>query len=390
MVKVPRPKQGLWQTLLVVLINRPKNNRTTHLAAFVVTIVILLILLCGRLLLWGRPDNNVNVCLLLGGKDDTISLSSQKLRLKENNPVTTTKATYYNVNNIVKLAEPLVQSNTHHPQATIVTAYFQIRSKHSSDSYDTWIRNMLSLQDPMVIFCSPALISKIRTLRQHHAADRTVIIPMEIEDVPLAVHYNQSFWEHQFHIDQEAKIHQGYQVFWIWLSKTWWVNEAIRHNFFNSEVFVWSDMGCFRNSAYAGKTMVVHPEIIPRHSMLFMAHHPPNPPPQRIWNNKYTPATKPFFFTSGSIFAGYADTFQNFHQEFTHTTIPEFLKRDMFLGEDQLVIQSTCLLHPTLCAYIPSKQVPDNHYFGLRTALHRGGDYKLWYPPGLDQPLQPQ
>ena len=36
--------------------------------------------------------------------------------------------------------------------ATVVTAYFEIASKHTSGEYDAWMQNMLSLQDPMVIF----------------------------------------------------------------------------------------------------------------------------------------------------------------------------------------------------------------------------------------------
>ena len=35
--------------------------------------------------------------------------------------------------------------------STIVTAYFDIKSKYSSSVYDTWMANMLSLQDLMII-----------------------------------------------------------------------------------------------------------------------------------------------------------------------------------------------------------------------------------------------
>jgi hypothetical protein len=34
-----------------------------------------------------------------------------------------------------------------------------------------------------------------------------------------------------------------------------------------------------------------------------------------------------------------------------------------------------------LCSYVPRSQVNDNHYFGLRTVLYKGGDYKFWFPP---------
>ena len=81
------------------------------------------------------------------------------------------------------------------------------------------------------------------------------------------------------------------------------------------------------------------------------------------------------------MIAGYADTFQKYHGLFLET-IQEFLDRDMYIGEDQLVLQSTCLLHPDMCAYITWDQIRDNHYFGLRYILHYGGNYTLWYSPG--------
>ena len=34
---------------------------------------------------------------------------------------------------------------------TIVTAYFRIKAKHSTNDYNTWMPNMLSLQDPMAL-----------------------------------------------------------------------------------------------------------------------------------------------------------------------------------------------------------------------------------------------
>ncbi|CAB9500599.1 Bacterial protein of unknown function (HtrL_YibB) [Seminavis robusta] len=300
----------------------------------------------------------------------------QLLSTKKGQQSTTTSSskTYYDESQIVKFTDTLVTA----PQ-TVVTAYFQVKSKHSSNNYAKWMKNMLSLEDPMVIFLSPALIPEIKELRQH-ALDRTVIIPMEVDQVPLAKNYNASFWQWQLDIDREKRIHRSYFVFWIWLSKSWWVTEAIRHNFFNSQVFVWSDMGCFRDRNYNHKTMVARIETIPRNRMLFLAHHPLNVPPARIWNNKYT--QKHHFYHSGSIFAGYADTFIQFEQYFMDT-LQEFLDRDMFIGEDQLVMQSTCLMHPDICAYIDHVHVNDNHYFGLRYVLHRGGNYTYWYPPSL-------
>lgn len=70
---------------------------------------------------------------------------------------------------------------------TIVSAYFRIRSKHSSDKYDKWMRNFLSIQDSMVIFLSSdkALIDQVWDLRSH-ANNRTVIVELDLEKLPIA------------------------------------------------------------------------------------------------------------------------------------------------------------------------------------------------------------
>ena len=69
--------------------------------------------------------------------------------------------------------------NSPSPPATIVTAYFNIDSKHSHDEYTRCMKNMLSLKDPMVIFTSPDMVTSIHSLRSH-ASNSTKIITMEL------------------------------------------------------------------------------------------------------------------------------------------------------------------------------------------------------------------
>lgn len=233
----------------------------------------------------------------------------------------------------------------------------------------------------MVIFTSPDRVDQIRNFRSH-AVNQTLIVSMELADVPLAKQYDQAFWEHQFDIDVEKRIHRSYQLFWIWLSKSWFVTEAIRKNPFESDVFVWSDIGCFRQKRYNGKEMVQHREYIPRDAILQLAHHKPIAPPNKSvwWNDKF--GEKKHFYHSGSQMAGFKDSWMTFHGYFMET-IQGFADRDMFVGEDQAVLQSTCLQHPDVCEYIPHDQVKDNFYFGLRYVLHHEGTYERWRPPLL-------
>jgi hypothetical protein len=269
------------------------------------------------------------------------------------------------------VASPLPPSN-----ATIVTAYFSLASKFPKENYDKWMSNMLSLQDSMVIYTSPNLVEHMQNHRKHAP---TVVIGMELSDLPLARDYSAEFWQQQLDQDPEKRIHKSYQLFWIWLSKSWFVTDAIQRNHFSSQVYVWSDIGCFRNQNYNSKTMMQHYEVLPSSSILQMAHHDTKVPPYIWWNNKY--AQKPNFYHSGSQMAANKDVWQVWHQEYT-TTMKGFIERSMFIGEDQTVAQSTCLRVPDLCRYVPTSQVRgDNHYFGLRYVLHHGGNYTYWRPP---------
>ena len=282
-----------------------------------------------------------------------------------------TKPPPFDDSQIIRLSDQLIAAPN-----TVVTAYYRVPSKFKAESYNEWMKNMLSLQDAMVIFTSRDLISVIQELRSH-AKNRTVIVPLELNDLPVGTLYSKEFWQDQLDRDPEIKRHKSYELFWIWLSKSWWTMQAIRMNIFQSDIFMWSDIGCFRNNLYNFKEMIRHRELIPRHEMIQMAHHWPNPPSTGFFNDKY--GHRENFYHSGSQMAAYADTWKVFHEYFLDT-IDGFLERNMIIVEDQVILQSVCLRHPEICAYVPYNQVRpyDNHYFGLRYVLNKGGEFKLW------------
>ena len=285
--------------------------------------------------------------------------------------------------------------------ATIVTAYFRVSSKHTPQTYERWMKLFLRLHDNMIIFTEPALVESIRTFRSH-AWNRTVIVACRngVNDLPIRK-FGQSklkmnlpnnknddeFWKHQLEMDPEQKLHQSYKVFWIWLSKSWFVTQAISLNPFQSKLFVYSDIGCFRNAMmYRNVTLIRYPQHVPTDRILWMAHHTPNPPPTLFWNNKLLQPH--YYFHSGSQAAGWAKTWPVFHRRFA-ATLDAFVTRYLFVGEDQCVLQSTCQQYPDLCAYIPFDQVYDNHYFGLRYVLHFAGNYSYWYMPPTGKAKSP-
>lgn len=216
--------------------------------------------------------------------------------------------------------------------------------------------------------------------------NRTVVHGMNITELPLLTNYNTAFWENQLLKDPERAIHQSFQVFWIWLSKSWFVIDSITRNHFQSGIFMWTDIGCFRDSEYNNKTLVLHKDLIPTNSMLHMAFKEVDPPKYIWWNNKYLHGDK--FYHVGGQLAGNINVWKQWYQEFT-ITINGFVERNMFIGDDQMVAESMCLRVRGLCLYVQSNQVKGNPWFGLGSLLHYGGNYTYWSPPH-DLPADPQ
>jgi len=55
------------------------------------------------------------------------------------------------------------------------------------------MRNMLSLQDAMVIYTSPSLVSTMEGPRAY-AIERTLVVFMELNDTRMARSYSEACW----------------------------------------------------------------------------------------------------------------------------------------------------------------------------------------------------
>jgi hypothetical protein len=260
---------------------------------------------------------------------------------------------------------------------TIVTAYFKIPSKHSDAEYEEWMGNMLSMQDAMVIYTSVDLVEQVTRFRQH-ATRQTVIIVLDLKDTWIANNQTISFWEHQLEIDPERTLHQSYQLFWVWLSKVWFVTDAIRINPFQSTLFVWSDIGCFRTTEYRSMKWLQHTEMVPDTALLMWHTHSviDASPKRSQWVVKT--ADLQGVFIDGALMAGYASTWLEFEAAW-RVVFMGYISRKMFVGEDQALIQSVCAQYPKLCVWLaPSEydcflwRCGQFSVFGLQNVFFKG------------------
>lgn len=265
---------------------------------------------------------------------------------------------------------------------TLVTAYYNVPSKSKHEAYMSWIRNFMQLEDFMVIFTSADLVDELKQ-RRAHALDRTTFHVMDLHETPFATQYSKEFWQSQLEMDPEKDIHRSYEVFWIWLSKTWFVQEAIRTNPYGHQIFAWVDIGAFRTTEFVGKVFLRHTNLIHYDAMLLTS-----------WKNNVDQIAKlaleqsngwitshDHVYQIGGFQVGYAHTFQKFHAAFLET-FDAFVKRGYFVGEDQYILQTTCNLHYNLCTYITPDQTPQvENWWVMKQVMINGGTYKYWVPP---------
>ena len=241
---------------------------------------------------------------------------------------------------------------------TIVTAYFELsKSKHSTSKYDTWMGNMLSLQDAMVIFTSPDLVSKIESLRAH-AMNRTKIISMKLSDTMMMSKYSMGFWKNQFTKDPE-KYHSP-ELYIIWQEKTNFLKRAKDLNPFGSDFLAWVDIGFFRNKKYNNQVMIKRIPYDLRNNQVMLldvtslvAHLP-----KRITGDgKYL---------GGGFIGGYGDGIDNWYN-----TYYSYLdsKKTEFIGTDQPRYYQTCALNKGLCNIVQPKSGYGDKWFYMAPYL---------------------
>ena len=87
--------------------------------------------------------------------------------------------------------------------STIVTAYFRIKSKHPTDDYNKWIKNFLSIKDPMVIITTASLQDFMIKNRPPNL--KTKIIIRNMSQFFVRKRYGDDFWKKQHEMDVEKK-----------------------------------------------------------------------------------------------------------------------------------------------------------------------------------------
>ena len=250
--------------------------------------------------------------------------------------------------------------------ATVVTAYFNIpKSKANHETYVGWMKNMLAIQNRMVIFCDASSMDLIRGLRKGNPYP-TIIVETKFEEFHCYKYVD--IFRAQHAIDHEKKIH-SVELYLIWNEKSHFLKRAATeieklfrepHN----DKFVWCDIGCFRTT---NTRFLQWPDAskIPDDKMLLLEVDPlPFLEPSVLPDLTYTN------HIGGTIFAGSSNAIMKWHDAY-YEMLERLHSMGRFVGKDQTIMSSVYIEQPEMCFCVKYPRGYYDRWFYLQDYLSR-------------------
>jgi len=215
--------------------------------------------------------------------------------------------------------------------ASLVTCYYKVNSKHPHSKYEEWIYNLLnnlSSKTNLIIFTSKDLEKYFSLLINGRSNIKLYF--REFKGLPIISNY-ENIWEDQHQKDEQKNIRTK-ECYIIWNSKLNFLKEAINLNPFNSDKFIWNDIGSFRNinQIYLLNNYPIYDKISKDKIDIIKVKNG-NVEDKEFYNSEVN--------FSGSIFGGGKDAIIKFHNLF-YQMFDKYLENEKFIGCDQQIIAS--------------------------------------------------
>ena len=232
--------------------------------------------------------------------------------------------------------------------STLITGYYNIKSKHSHEQYVEWMSNMLTLQDCMVIFTDPDMEETIRSLRP--AAYPTIIIPYTMDTFLVNTIVTSKAWDTHENMDPEHGIGHNRDLYAVWNEKTNMMKMVADTNHFSSSYFVWLDIGAVRQTGYNHQKMI---KRIPQDKGVLLLNVEPFTEEDKVLKDGQSMVefTHKVRIGGGTICTDKENLYK-WHSAF-YRTFRRYVDTGRFVGKDQNVMATTCL-ETNLCLLVVS------------------------------------
>ncbi len=252
---------------------------------------------------------------------------------------------------------------------TIVTCFYKIpgNTKRSLKQYRDWMANFFEIRTPKVIFTDRETYRDFFTSR---TAGNVRYVFVDWQKFLCWGLYDK-FVESA---DDEAK----WRLNMLWNEKIHFVRRAIGLNLYGSEFFVWTDIGCFRDSRYnrfyrnwpsirrlrsigaAKVTLLLISPFEDKHK-----HAQADGLPPSVGQQAEAPGT-----VGGGIMSGHSKAWLRWHDRY-YKTLMRSVDAGRPLGSEQPFLSATYLLYPQLVNLVAIRHSPfcPNPWFYLQPYL---------------------
>lgn len=236
---------------------------------------------------------------------------------------------------------------------TIVTGYFQMKSKHSTEKYAEWIKYMLEKETPMVIFCDKQSYPMIHAQRPYQTK---III------TSLTQFYSYKYIDtYRANYEMDHETYHSPELYLVWAEKAHFVKQAITMNPFQTDYFLWVDIGCFREPSPIQWPNPIRIQSLDSSKVLVL-----NVTPFTEEELHCTKETLPSFLTTNrigaTIFGGGKEILLKYHDLY-YEMVDYFISIDRFIGKDQSILNSVYLLNQELFQVVKPGKCKDEWFY---------------------------
>ena len=249
-------------------------------------------------------------------------------------------------------------------ELTLVSAYYQMKSKHPHKEYLYWLRNLLLLNKSLVFFTNKKFMPILKRLRPNKLFYKTIFVELEMKDFYAYKHFKSEF-NKSFYIDPENSYH-SIPLYMIWAEKNMFLKKAILNNTFHSKCFYWIDAGYFRENKVSMKKYKNNWPSTKKcfeDKRLLMG---------QVKNFTYLEKKKIVNFdipalkqlqsninVIGGFFGGQVENIIKFGNYY-YKAINEYSKKNLFIGKDQNIYTFVAFSHPEIVKLV---FFPNYQYF---------------------------
>ena len=260
---------------------------------------------------------------------------------------------------------------------TVVTAYYEIKSKFNKSQYLEWGKTFMKLQAPIVLFTEEHLIPELETLRENIRETKIKFIPIPFSELDAWRLYKDKWIEHHA-IDAENSYHTP-ELYAIWAQKAFFVERAIKSNYFNTDYFFWCDFGAFRDPNIDHNILETFPQISYfKDNKLLLQSVCDLTESEKILTEDGIHSLNSWKDTRlvGGLWGGSIIACLEWKRNY-QIMLERYFSKGIFAGKDQIVMLSTYLQNPTLALVVKCTLEQIDIWFFLEYLLSSSAKYEL-------------